>query len=200
MWDENGARMPDVEVTIVRSHFQITDELTNSAMGNHRTTTRSDGRFTIEDVHQLAVADFGAQISASIDGSLATGRLPLPDGDATLALILHAVGTIEGTVVGAHIDEYDRPGVEVESTSDPRLHMFGSTELDGSFRIGNVPHGNYRVRLRDGNSAAIQVSVTAGIATNVTLKAVSQWGGRCLTRGARARRKEGAVGCGLWEG
>jgi hypothetical protein len=167
--DEQGAPMSNVNVTFMRSFYFATDDLANSAMGNHVATTGSDGRYVIEDVKRLELADFDARISATVDGSLATGTLQLPDGALTQPLILRPVGTIEGIVVGAHVDEYDWPGAVAESVSDPRMSVLGSSELDGTFRIENVPHGDYRVRLSDGSSAAVQVSVTAGTTTNVTL-------------------------------
>lgn len=164
--DGYGAPVASAEVALVSTpgaeQGGALDEL---ARGNLSAITGDDGGYEIDDVAQLPLRHSHPTLTASTRDHRVSLPASVPDADATLDLVVEAVGTLEVRVTGSV-----QGRVVVHTVNRPMVLVPGHQSA-GVYRV-DAPAGDYEVVVFSGGRNPPQpqrVTIVAGSVAAVTV-------------------------------
>ena len=139
--DANGAPVAAAKVAIglAMPGLDDGDALQGAFRGSYQTTTDASGAYAFDGIAPIARAR-RAQIAATHPTSGTSPAAAIPDGDATIDLVLAATGGIDGTVVG-FTGSFGM--VSARRTGDATDPTMTRIEPTGEFHIDNLVPGDY---------------------------------------------------------
>lgn len=168
--DPRGKAVPGARVKIDRGADLHANEsrVRRWFAGDYETTTNEDGAYAFEGIGRPEWIQTPPFISALHEKTGASRVELLPEGDATIDLVLLGSGALDGLVEGAgHRHRF----VQALGPSEPERARWMSVDRAGAFRFENLPEGEYVVTLSGGDEvvAPEKAVVAAGRRAKVKL-------------------------------